>query len=158
MSCWAWGWGEVLAIPGSLEAIVVTAQESCHALRKSWHVSGWLSWSAKQAGWGPSKRNRLSLQTNLATFEQPNMAGGKTGASSVELYSPMNHPSTLCRKGFTISSQSSNEGKEGVEWGLAREETRRLPKFLSLDCCFSFSCKKNSQKILKRKSHPLLAK
>ena len=45
-------------------------------------------------------------------------------------------------KGFTIILQSLNEGKEGMGWGLAKEETRRPPKPQSLDCCFSFSCKK----------------
>ena len=60
-------------------------------------------------------------------------------------------PASFNMKGFTIILQSINEGKEGMGWGLAREETRRPPKPQSLDCCFSFSCKK-SQKILIRKT------
>ena len=51
-------------------------------------------------------------------------------------------PASFNMKGFTIILQSLNEGKEGMGWSLAREETRRPPKPQSLDCCFSFSCKK----------------
>ena len=152
--------GVVLAIPGSGQPCLQRLSPSqsrkpAMPCRQSPCVSGRLCWPVKQtescvvgeAAWlGPFQRRHTFLADKLGHTLATKHCGWEMGADRVEFSSLLSHPQHLRMKGFTLSSQNLNEGKEEVGWGLAREETRRLPKFQSLDCCFSFSCKKIPRK------------